>query len=75
MTEHRQKMIEASLTACQTWTSLQIEDGNNPTLDDFLEQFPLFNVPYLVELIGAEMYNEKYKHELFGVSETIQTSK
>ena len=73
MTEHRQKLIESALSACKEWTSLEMKDGNNPTLDDFLEQFPLFNVPYLVKLIGVEMFN--VKHDLPTTSEKLQTIK
>ena len=73
ITAHRQRLIETSLSLCKEWTSHQMSIGNNPTLDGFLEVYPLFNVPYLVELIGVEMFN--VKHDLPPTSEELQTIK
>lgn len=57
LNEYRMLMIKTSLTACHEWTSYQRAEGNEATLDGFLSEFPLYNVPYLVSLLGVEMFN------------------
>jgi len=60
MTDQREKIKIAAVNTVREWTLQQLSEGNNPTLDDFLEQFPNFDVKALHESMGKEMFNAKH---------------
>lgn len=63
-------MVRNIQLLARDWTLNELKKGNYPTLDDFIAQFPTFNVPKLLDLIGVEMFNAK--HDLPGVSQKVQ---
>lgn len=60
MTDQREQLLRAAASASREWTLIEMSKGNNPTLDDFLVQFPLFDTKALREIAGKEMFNAKH---------------
>ena len=59
MTDFREIQKEAAASAAYDWTMNQLNEGNDPSLEEFLAQFPLFDTKTLREIAGREMFNAK----------------
>jgi len=51
--------MRAAASASREWTLNQLRKGVDPTMDDFIAQFPCFDVKALREIAGKEMFEIK----------------
>lgn len=64
MSEYREQLKNAAASASREWTLKAMSEGKDPTLDDFLLQFPLFDTKALREIAGKEMFEAKHMEGL-----------
>jgi len=68
LSNYREVQMRAAASASREWTLNKIKKGIEPTMDDFIAEFPCFDVKALRDIAGKEMFQIKNMETLEALS-------